>query len=451
VAGSIRNGLLRRGAHYRTSVWTSVAQFSVVGLVVTVALAVGAGMLARQAGVEQATQSFEDLTQVTAATLSPFLDASPSPDPEHTANVALQVAALRATGSVVRVKVVDASGRVIWSDAPRLVGQDFPLSAAQQRALRERLVLSQVTQGAPENGYDQGTLLEAFVGVRDVHGTPLLVDVFESYDATVTAGRSEWLRFIPVSLGALIALEVVQIPLAWRLARRLRSSREAEAGLLHAAVDASETERRRIAREVHDHVLQDLTATAYDLDAARLRRLGRSAEDQLLVTRTATRLRDTIADLRTLLVSFMPDHLPKPDLERGLQTLGTDLEKAGTEVTVKVTCADAIPEPVAALLYRCAQEALRNVANHSQARSVEVSVSCGQGSSTMIVDDDGRGFDGSRLAESHATGHLGLRALGDLVADAGGEFTIASAPSQGSRLEITVPLDWMPPRLAGSR
>jgi signal transduction histidine kinase len=69
----------------------------------------------------------------------------------------------------------------------------------------------------------------------------------------------------------------------------------------------------------------------------------------------------------------------------------------------------------------------------------------------MIVDDDGRGFDGARLAASHANGHLGLRAVGDVVADAGGELTIASAPGQGSRIEVTVPLDPMRHRLAGFR
>jgi signal transduction histidine kinase len=189
----------------------------------------------------------------------------------------------------------------------------------------------------------------------------------------------------------------------------------------------------------------------YDLDAARLQRAGRSPDDQLLVARTAGRLRDSIADLRTLLVSLMPARLPEADLEHALRVLGEELERAGIRVRVTVADGDAIPEPVAALLHRCAQESLRNVANHSDARSVDVSVRIEEGSVTMVVDDDGRGFDGARLAASHANGHLGLRAVGDVVADAGGELTISSAPGEGSRIEVTVPLDPMPHRLAGSR
>jgi two-component system, NarL family, sensor kinase len=444
-------GPLHRGAGHRRPVRRSVVQFTVVGLVVTIALGILAGVLARQSGVDQATRSFENLTRVTGASLSPFLDATSARSPQDAAVVTRHVAALRATGSVVRVKVSDATGRVIWSDAPALVGEKFPLSPMQQSALRNGIVMSQVTRGGPANGDVSGTMLEAFVGVRDVHGTPLLVDVFEPYDRTVTIARSNWLRFIPVSLGALIALELVQVPLAWRLAAQLRRSREAEAALLQAAVDASETERRRIAREVHDHVVQDLTAVVYDLDTARLRKAERTSEDQLLVTRTAGRLRDSIADLRTLLVSLMPARLPEADLEQALRALGEDLERAGVEVRVTVTDGDAIPEPVAALLHRCAQESLRNVANHSAARSVDISVRIEEENVTMVVDDDGRGFDGARLAASHANGHLGLRAVGDVVADAGGELTIASAPGQGSRIEVTVPLDATQHRLAGSR
>jgi signal transduction histidine kinase len=319
------------------------------------------------------------------------------------------------------------------------------------RAVGSGVALSQVTQGGPDNGLPPGRYLEAFVGVQDVHGTRLLVDILEPYSRTVTIARSNWLLFTPVSLGALVVLELVQIPLAWRLAVQLRRSREAEAELLQAAVVASEAERRRIARELHDTVVQDLTATAYDLDAARLRRASGTADDQHLMTRTAGRLRDTIADLRTLLVSLIPAQSPEPDLGSALRLLGEELGRAGVEVRVSVPDDDAIPPPVAALLQRCAQEALRNVSNHSDARTVDVSVRVEKERVTMVVDDDGNGFDEARLATSSANGHLGLRAAGNLVADAGGELSIASAPGQGSRLEVTVPLGTGAHRLGRAR
>lgn len=442
---------LRTGADHRPSVWKPVALVTTVGVVATAALALVAGMLAQRAGVDQATRSLEDLTRAIGATFSPFLDATPSPASQGTTTVTSQASALLATGSVVRIRICDANGRVIWSDDPELVGQVSPLSPAQRHALRDGNVQSQVTQGGAANRYGHEPLLEAFVRVGDVHGTPLLVDVFAPYHAATAAARSTWLPLVPVSVGTLIALQLVQVPLCWHLARRVRSSRAAEAELRRAAADASDTERRRIAREVHDHILQDLTATTYDLDGARLRRGRRSAEDQLLIIRTASRLRSVIADMRTLLVSLMPARLPEPDLERGLRALGTELAPSGTQVIVRVTGAEAIPEDVAALLLRCAQEALRNAAHHGEAATVEVSVRCEHGNCTLVVDDDGRGFDEARLAESHATGHLGLRALGDLVADAGGGLSVESAPGQGARVEVTVPLKRTPFGLAGFR
>jgi signal transduction histidine kinase len=59
----------------------------------------------------------------------------------------------------------------------------------------------------------------------------------------------------------------------------------------------------------------------------------------------------------------------------------------------------------------------------------------------MTVDDDGRGFEGARLTESRANGHVGLRTLGDLIADSGGSMTASSSPGQGTRVVVRVPLD----------
>jgi two-component system, NarL family, sensor kinase len=419
-----------------------VAQFTVAGLVVTLALAALTGVLARRAGAQQAMRSFESLARVTAASLSPSLDAAPSADPKTRLLLRRQVQALRASGPIVRVKVWDPSGRVLWSDQPGLVGRVFDLGPSARRALQTGSVGSAVADPRePENAYQRGmgTLLEAYVGVQDRHGARLLVDVFERWDDAATAARQTWLRFTPAALGALILLELVQVPLAWRLARRLRRAREAEAALMQATVQASEAERRRIAGEVHDHVIQDLTGLVLDLDAARRRGAAHGAEDDQLIAGAASRLRSSIADLRTLLTSLLPARLPHDNLPAALLDLGSRLESGGTRVQVENGCAEELDRPVAALLYRCAQEALRNVAAHSRATVVDVSVRCQGERVTMIIDDDGCGFDDSRLSERDASGHLGLRALGHLVSDAGGSLTASSAPGQGTRLVVAVP------------
>ncbi|HEX2297726.1 MAG TPA: histidine kinase, partial [Pseudonocardiaceae bacterium] len=155
-------------------------------------------------------------------------------------------------------------------------------------------------------GRSSGRVLVAWVAVEDVHGTPLLVEFHEGYSEVTDIAERAWMRFTPAALGALALLQVIQVPLAWRLASRLRRSQQSEDALLQAAVDASDAERRRIAGEVHDHVVQDLTGLAYDLDAARMRGRPRNAEDAELLERTAAAVRQTVEDLRTLLVALIP-------------------------------------------------------------------------------------------------------------------------------------------------
>ena len=68
----------------------------------------------------------------------------------------------------------------------------------------------------------------------------------------------------------------------------------------------------------------------------------------------------------------------------------------------------------------------------------------------MQIEDDGQGFDGSRLAERAVAGHVGLRTLGELLVDAGGSLTLASAPGEGTQLVATVPLATTSPLIAGA-
>jgi two-component system NarL family sensor kinase len=429
----------------QASVAASVTQFTVAGLVVTLALAGVTGVLARRAGAEEATRSFENVAQVIAAVLTPSLRADPAQrDPQAQAALSGAVQALLSAGPVVRVKIRDASGQVIWSDEPRLVGQVFPLRPEARTALQTGTVGSDLTDlRDPENHYEggMGALMTAYVGVRDAQGTPLVVEAYEPRADVATAARQTWLEFVPATLTALLLLQSVQVPLAWRLARRLRRSQEAEASLLKRAVEASDVERRRIASEVHDHLLQDLTGLTYDLDAARLRKPPDTEGTTALLAGTATGLRHTIADLRALLIDLTPTRVPEGGLGPALVVLAESLERSGTRVAVQLDGAGDLPAPTATLLFRCAQEALRNVAAHSRAERVELAITRNDERATMVIDDDGCGFDDVRLAESNAAGHLGLRALGDLLVDAGGSLTACSSPGQGTRLVATVPLD----------
>jgi signal transduction histidine kinase len=381
-----------------------------------------------------------------APSLTPELAAG---DPAARFALAAAVAPVMRDGTVVRVKVWAPDGLTLWSDEPRLVGVSFPLDDEAREALEGDTVVSDITDlTRPENRFERGhgQLLEAYVGVHDTTGARLVVEVYQTYDAVAAAAHQAWWSFAPAALGALALLQAVQVPFAWRMARRLQRAQEAEAASLQAAVDASQSERRRIARDVHDGVVQDLTGLTFGLDAARL---GGVDDDDTcgLIARTAAGLRRCVSELRRLLVDLNPPPLPEGGLARALAVLCEGLRREGREVTMRIDeRADGLPRPAAALLYRCALEAVRNVSSHSGADRVQITLAADERAATLTVADDGVGFDEVRLASRSAAGHLGLRAMEDLLAESGGSLVATSTPGSGTRLTATVPLDGAPAR-----
>ncbi|MBA4358859.1 MAG: hypothetical protein C0405_14160, partial [Desulfovibrio sp.] len=93
--------------------------------------------------------------------------------------------------------------------------------------------------------------------------------------------------------------------------------------------------------------------------------------------------------------------------------------------------------PKAIVAYRVAQEALTNVTRHAQAGKVEVSLAAAQGSLTLVVGDDGQGFDQERMAGQEGWGLAGMRERASL---AGGRLEIASAPGRGTTIKLDLPL-----------
>ncbi|HWI01271.1 MAG TPA: histidine kinase [Propionibacteriaceae bacterium] len=423
-------------------VWL-VVRFTMAGLLVMAVLATVIAYLARQAGTEQAIESARQVAAVTARGIAePRLDDDVlAGDPA--ALTAFHDAMRRyvVQGSLVRVKLWDASGRIIYSDESRLIGRTFALHDKGLNALRRGETFSEVSDlTRPENEFDRSfeKLLQVYVGIQSASEQPLLFEVSFRYDAVALAGQAQWRKYAPPTLAGLLALQLVQVPFAWSLARRLQRQQRDRQRLLQHAIDASDAERRRIAADLHDGVVQQLTGLTYALDAARLG-APHSEQDAELIRKTAAQLRVTIGDLRSLLVDIYPPNLGTEGLPASLTDLARDLERVGLVVDLDVDETETLPIAASSVLYRCAQEILRNVAAHSDAREVQLTATFDGSTATLVVDDDGRGFDETDLAERLADGHLGLRSLGDLVAESHGQFTVRSAPGQGTRAEVAVP------------
>src|SRR3954454_2342728 len=184
-------------------------------------------------------------------------------------------------GSIVHIKVWDRTGRVIWDDEHGLPGRVFPLEPAVAALFCTDKVISESSnlKGA-ENQLErsESPLVEVYTVVRDADGVPL---VFESYWSTdrVEADRREILsRLAPLSLGSLLLLELAMLPLAISLARRVDRAKAQQSRMLQLAVSGADLERRRIVRNLHDGLIQDLAALGYAIPmvASKLPNTGRS-------------------------------------------------------------------------------------------------------------------------------------------------------------------------------
>jgi two-component system sensor histidine kinase UhpB len=195
---------------------------------------------------------------------------------------------------------------------------------------------------------------------------------------------------------------------------------------------AQEEERRRLARDLHDEVNQALTAILLRLEAAshaappeledelgELKRLVNQAMEELL--QLARQLRPTALDDHGLLPA-LATHVRRFASQTGIQA---DLQTHGEP--------DLAPDQEIAV-YRVAQEALANVARHSNASQVRVDLDTAGSALELRVRDDGKGFDSLRRRKG-----LGLDGMAERARLVGGELTIESRPGGGTELVMRVP------------
>lgn len=434
------------------SVGSLVARFAISGLVALVFVGAFTAYASRRVGTEQAIAEAKRVAFVSSAGIvTPLLGddlLTMDRDALDRIDAAVRSSVLR--GSLVRVKIWAEDGTILYSDEPRLIGERFELGDD------ERAIFTSNEQGAevsdlskPENRFETDSkLLEVYLRTQTPSGTPLLFEAYFRYSGVTEVGRHLWAQFAPITIGALIVLELVQIPLAWSMARRLQASQRERERLLRHALDASDAERRRIASDLHDGVVQELTGVSLSLAAQ-----GRSdSVNPQQVLDASSAIRTSIKSLRSLLVEIYPPNLQEEGLQSAIGDLLSGLTARGFETRLEADLGEAVVDPeTAGLIYRAAQESLRNVVSHSGATHVRVDLhvvaDSNQPSSVRLrVDDDGRGFSAETLDERAADGHVGLRALAGLVADLGGDVTVRSAPGEGTRVEVSIPIDARLPR-----
>jgi signal transduction histidine kinase len=414
----------------RTSIASAVARYLISSLAAIAVIVVGSYFVLRSVTIREAERDTRERVILEGRLVQTGLtDGVLTGDPAALAELDEIVQGQILGESVVRVKLWTRDGRILYSDEPRLIGQRFQLGEEEAELFEtggSDAELSDLDE--PENRYERGAgkLLEAHTPIRTREGTQVLFETYQRFSA-VSASAARILRTLaPPLLGGLLVLLAIQIPLAYGLARRLQRGHDERERLLERAIEASDNERRRIAADLHDGIVQDLAGVAFGL--APLAARAAPAEQKVL-NASVERLRQGVRDLRTLLVEIHPPRLESAGLEAALDDLLSPLRSAGIETALEVE-----PTRDDALVYRVVREALRNVTEHAQATHVAVTVT----PEGARVRDDGRGFDAHQRERRREEGHVGLGLLADLVEEAGGTLSVTSAPGEGT----TVALEW---------
>lgn len=308
--------------------------------------------------------------------------------------------------------------RVFGYTAEEAIGQPVTMLMPEDRVNEEPGILARIRRGEAVSHYEtvrrrkDGTLIDISLNVspvRDAHG--------------VIVGASK------------IARDITEH-------NRVQAA-EREAQLMNRLVETQEAERRRIARDLHDHIGQYMTAMRLILQGLIERTADAAARKDL----------ESIRDLANRIdrdISFLTWQLRPTELEKlGLVDALTSFVKEWSEhsgieasfVPVGMEGTGQLPSKVETNLYRIIQEALNNVAKHSGAQNVSVLMHRLAGSVSVAVEDDGHGFDPDNAAETAETGHghglIGMRERAEIL---NGRLAIESSPATGTSVIIRVPV-----------
>jgi signal transduction histidine kinase len=218
----------------------------------------------------------------------------------------------------------------------------------------------------------------------------------------------------------------------------LRRSRNDQATLSRQLMTAQEVERKRIARELHDSVGQQLSAIKYSLERAELAQQQGRAHETGILQRAIAALQDTLAELRGIAMDLRPPVLDDLGAASAVSWFCRQFAQSYPEVAVRdlVEVVDAeVPDRLGTAVFRSVQELLNNVAKHARANQVTVRLSRARDRLVLEVIDDGVGLGAAPAVSTLGSGR-GIHNLRERAAMTGGELTLTGAPESGTRAHI---------------
>jgi len=216
----------------------------------------------------------------------------------------------------------------------------------------------------------------------------------------------------------------------------LRKSYDRIRDLGRRLLTAQDTERSRIARELHDDISQQIALLSIDLEL-----LGAAESGAPLASEASTRVQSLAKSVHALSHRLHPAKLRLVGLVSAINGLRQELASSGLPITFSHEHVPTVlPPDVTLCLFRVVQEALQNAVKYSRATQVSVHLNGGPYDVALSIVDDGVGFD---VGEAWGKG-LGLISMRERLETIGGSIAILSTPGGGTRLDVTVPLPVTP-------
>jgi signal transduction histidine kinase len=420
-------------------------------------LVIGVGALFATRSVAQ-RQALEDSERASARladlVVKPLWTGYPPRDPVKYADLKRDLTIRVTEGKLTEVTIWSADGTVLFSDREEDIGKKLPPPEELLTALAGE-TSSDFQNGEPEADANpsaspsvpaQETGGHRFVEVYtplDVAGEPRMVfEAYYDYDQVNQLANRLLRQTLPLVLIPLLTLQLVQVPIALSLARRIKQHEKGRSRLLERALEVADRQRIGFAADLHDGPIQDLIGINFALGGVVPTVAAPFAP---AMARAQTALQRAIQDLRGLMIDLYPPHPNGGNLASTIATLANRLQDDGITVELDLAAVPTLSDEVAASIYRVTRESLANVQEHAHAKTVQISLRMLHGLHgtdhawvRLAIADDGVGFDPATI--DRGEGHLGLRLLTDRVRSLRGELLVTSAVGRGTTVLADLPV-----------
>lgn len=246
--------------------------------------------------------------------------------------------------------------------------------------------------------------------------------------------RTWWFSILTV-----LAIGVVILLLYRRRINKLEKERLAQADFSRRLLNAQETERRRVAAELHDSIGQSLAMIKNTAVFGR-QTVGNVAEAKEHLAEISGASAQAIAEVREIAYNLRPFMLDRLGLTKSISSL---LNKIADNYQLKIhseieNIDGAFESEAEISVYRIIQECFNNILKHSEAREVKVKIAKSERAVSILISDDGKGFDAKNHDETNRTGGFGLIGISERVRILGGTTAIDSSVGDGTNVKIVI-------------